>query len=175
MLPNSTTQATYMIKTLLILRHAHSNIKQPGQTDKQRELSKEGVRDAIKIGSFIKKLAVGIDVIVSSTANRTMRTATIVADGVGYDPATLVEEDEMYNASIRSLLALVNKLDEGYDTVLLVGHNPHLSFLAEFLCASEIAEMPPGGLVVLHFAASWPNVVKSSGELVHFIQPHLLD
>ena len=91
-----------MNKTLLILRHAHSTDKKHGQTDKERDLSREGVRDAIKIGSWIKEQSFAINTIVSSTANRTMGTAAIIANAIGYNPADIMQKDEIYH--VRALV-----------------------------------------------------------------------
>ncbi len=165
-----------MNKTLLILRHAHSNDKQQGQTDKQRELSREGVRGAIKIGSWIKEQSFGIETIISSTANRTMGTATIIANAIGYNPADIVQKDEIYNASTRSLISIINELDEDLTSVIIVGHNPDLSYFAEYLSSSELSSMPTGGLAVIQFAnIKWSQVTKSTGSLLNFISPELLD
>ncbi len=165
-----------MIKTLLILRHAHSSEKQPGNSDKHRELSREGVNGAVKIGTFIKKQGIGIDLITASTATRAIATATIVSNGIGYNPNLIAQAEELYIASVKSMVEFIHELGEEYNSVVLIGHNPHLSYLSEFLCKTELGALPPGGLAIIQFnQLRWEQLEKASGELVHFTSPELLE
>jgi phosphohistidine phosphatase len=164
------------MKTLIILRHAHSLEKQTGQSDKLRELSREGIRGAIKIGTFLKKQNLAIDGVITSSAVRAYSTARIVADGTGFNPNQIIQLDELYMASLRSLFEFVLSVSDDFSCIVLVGHNPHLSYLAEHLSSIEIESFEPGGLAALSFdSSSWKNLTQNSGTLLHFTSPDELD
>jgi phosphohistidine phosphatase len=58
----------------------------------------------------------------------------------------------------------------------MVGHNPDLSYFAEYVSSSELGSMPTAGLAVIQFNnIKWTQVTKSSGDLLNFISPDLLD
>jgi phosphohistidine phosphatase len=164
------------MKTLVILRHAKSEEKPSGQSDKLRELSREGVKGAIKIGTFLKKQNILIDAILSSSAARTFTTATIVADGIGFNSKQIIQLDELYSASLKGLVEFVHSISDDFSSVILVGHNPHLSYLAEYLAGTEIEPFEPGGLAILSFdESSWKDLSQKSGALLHFTSPDALD
>lgn len=164
------------MKTLVVLRHAKSEEKSSGQSDKLRELSREGVKGAIKIGTFLKKQNLLIDAILSSSATRAFTTATIVADGIGFNSKEIMQLDELYSASLRGLVEFVHSISDDFSNVILVGHNPHLSYLAEYLAGTDIEPFEPGGLAILSFDESaWKNLNQKSGTVLHLISPDSLD
>ncbi len=164
------------MKTLLILRHAHSSETQRGRDDKGRELSKEGINGALKIGSFIKRQGISIDKIISSSAKRAITTATIVANSIGYDLNNITEEEEFYMASIKTLMNYVNIISDDISSLIIIGHNPHLSYFAEYISKEIIEPFEPGGLAVFSLKIkSWTEVTEKSGDLLFFTSPTLLD
>jgi phosphohistidine phosphatase len=165
-----------MPKYLFLLRHAETAEKQSGQTDKERELTSKGLKEAMLIGIYLQKSNTAFDTIISSTATRTRSTTQIVSDAMRASADKIIYEDQLYEASLRTFLALINKLDDDLNTVMFVGHNPTISYLAEFLASAPIGDMATGGLVTIKFdMASWSKVAKSSGELVRYVAPSMLE
>jgi phosphohistidine phosphatase len=165
-----------MPKYLFLLRHAETAEKQSGQTDKERELTSKGLKEAMLIGIYLQKSNTKFDTIISSTATRTRSTTQIVSDAMRASADKIIYEDQLYEASLRTFLALINKLDDDLNTVMFVGHNPTISYLAEFLASAPIGDIATGGLVNIKFdMASWSKVTKSSGELVRYVAPSMLE
>ncbi|NJM26507.1 MAG: hypothetical protein HC859_14535, partial [Bacteroidia bacterium] len=91
-----------MGKFLYLLRHSQSADKQPGQPDKERELTPAGIKEALLIGAFLNKENISVDVIFTSTASRARATAQLVTDIVKLDPEKMLADEELFNASVRT-------------------------------------------------------------------------
>lgn len=154
------------MRTLYLLRHAHSLEKEAGQTDKMRELSSIGTSQCIAIGRYIQLKEYPIERVISSDAHRAIQTASLVTQPLRIKQEEIVIEEEIYKASIPSFLAVVQA--QHTDNVLLVGHNPTISYFAEYFTDEDIGEVPPGTLMVLHSTSftDWSQLAKGSMQLI---------
>lgn len=164
-----------MPRILHLLRHAQSAEKQQGQVDKDRDLTATGMREAASIGHYIKKNNLAIERIVSSAAIRAQSTSSVINGIIGTN-AEIVIEDDLYEASVRNLMEYVNRLDDEYKNVLIVGHNPYLSYFAEYLTKAEIGSMFTAGLATLRFSVDrWSAIAEGSGSLENYVYPAIVD
>jgi phosphohistidine phosphatase len=164
-----------MTKLLYLLRHGQSAEKQQGQTDRDRELTPQGVKESFQIGAFLHREKIFPDAIYCSVAERARMSAQLIADTIKLDLGKLIPDEELFQASVRTFMEFVQRLDNAYKSVLCVGHNPAISYLAEYLSKAEIGEMPTGGLVVLKFSLShWEDVNEGTAEFVQLVTPSML-
>jgi phosphohistidine phosphatase len=111
---------------LYILRHASAGTRRANPLiDVKRPLDKEGKQQCILVGSYLNALNVQFDLIVSSPLKRALQTASLVGTETGYDAKILVSEALSPSASVSAFEKLIAGLN-GYDNVLVVGHNPNL-------------------------------------------------
>lgn len=164
-----------MQKLLQLMRHAQSAEKQPGQFDKDRELTPTGVKEALQIGAFIERKKILPDVIFTSKATRAVMTCGLLSDAIKFDTEKIFEDDELYNASVRTFYEFIGNIDDMYSNVLCIGHNPVISYLAEYLTRAEIGDMTTGGLVIIRFTVSeWKQITQGSGEFIEYVEPKML-
>lgn len=157
------------------MRHAQSAEKQTGQSDKERELTPLGLRQSMQIGNFLHKNSFSPDIILSSTAIRAQQTASHILDSLKLMPEIIKYEEELYSASVRTFFHLISQLDTELTNVLIIAHNPTISYLAEYLTKSEIGDMPPAALAMIQFnLTNWNNLAEGSGRLLQLITPELL-
>ena len=161
-----------MSRILHLLRHAQSAERQQGQHDKDRELNTEGMKESNVIGHYLKKNYPDIEIIVSSAALRAQQTSAVIHGILNLDNPIYVEEN-LYEASIRNLLEFTNQIDDAYKKVLLVGHNPYISYFAEFLCKAEIGSMNTAGLATLKIGTVnyWSEVNEGCASLENYTYP----
>ena len=165
-----------MTKTLFLLRHARASEKQSGQQDIDRELNSIGLQNSTRMGIYMSKNSIRFDIIISSPAIRAKTTASLIAEQIKYAPHKIHENPEIYEASVRTLLRVVNQLKDEWDTVLIVGHNPSITYLSEYLSKSEIGNMTTCGLVNIQFEVdSWAEISEGTGELLSYQYPDLLN
>jgi phosphohistidine phosphatase len=158
---------------LILVRHAQA---QPGSSDQEdwdRTLEASGERDARVMGQRLKSASVQPKRILSSPAVRAMATASLLARELAV-PARLIQQDErLYLADARTLLAVVQELGAGAPHLMLVGHNPGLTEFADGLSSERsIDNLPTAAAYSLEFdIADWRELAWASGVNAEFDYP----
>jgi len=160
------------MKNLFLVRHAKSDWSVSGQKDIDRELNGRGRSDAPKMGRKLYEMEAKPEIIISSPAARARFTAELISEQLKFDTDKIIYNEDLYEASVRTLLGAINGIEDRYSRVMIFGHNPGLTFLAEALTKKEIGNIPTCGIVHLEFAiGSWQEVSGGTGELKSFIYP----
>jgi phosphohistidine phosphatase len=118
-------------KQLCIMRHAKSAWDTHAATDFDRPLSKRGVRDAAVIGKKMRQIQWNPQVVLCSPAVRTRQTCEITFAAMQHNIASVKWNKQIYHASLETLLHL---LAGESGNVMLIGHNPGMAQLLEYLC-----------------------------------------
>ncbi len=135
------------MKTLTIVRHAKSSWDNPGLPDRERPLNKRGERDAPKMGKRMHDAGIRPSLIVSSPAARAWTTARIVAAELGYPLEFLQREKDLYLASLDRILDVIVAQDNGFNNLMIVGHNPGLTDFVNYLQPGLTSNLPTAGVV----------------------------
>ena len=162
------------MKTLLILRHAKSSWKDEELDDHERPLNKRGLNDAPRMGEVIKEHDLVPELILSSSAVRARHTAELAAEQCGYE-GEIGGGRELYSFASGDYLDALEKVDDGYSRVMVVGHNPGLEELAEWL-TGVYTSLPTATLAVLRLDINhWSELEEGGvGELVQVFRPREL-
>jgi phosphohistidine phosphatase len=123
---------------LYILRHASAGTRRANpDIDVKRPLDKEGKLQCILVASYLNALRVQFDLVASSPLKRAQQTASLVGTELGYEAQILITDALAPAASLQQFQDLIQSLN-GYENVLLVGHNPNLSaFLGSLIGAGK--------------------------------------
>ena len=164
------------MKTLFLLRHARALEKLSGQKDIERELAAVGLQNATRMGIYLKQQQIKFDIIISSPAERAKTTALLIAEQIKYDTSKIHFNEEIYEASARTLLQVVNQLKNEWSKVLIVGHNPSVSYLAEYVTTQEVGNVTTCGLVEINFdTKSWADISEGTGDMISYQHPENLN
>ena len=105
--------------------------------------------------------------IASSPAIRAWTTARVIATQMSYPVEFLMRENNLYLASLSDLIDIVAEQDEGFQSLLIVGHNPGLTDLANFLSPGLTSNLPTAGVVSVNFDQdNWKLQEQPETELV---------
>ncbi|HYG04472.1 MAG TPA: histidine phosphatase family protein [Chryseosolibacter sp.] len=163
-----------MSKKIHLLRHAHSVDRQPGQDDKDRFLSPTGIDEAKLIGSYLDDQQIVLDSVITSSAVRANATALLVMEEKKGNE-NLIITDTLYESTTRAYLECITSIHDNAQTVLLVGHNPLITYLAEYLTKNTIGDIVTCGLVTINFEIdSWKEVSEGNGILLSYVYPAML-
>ncbi len=155
------------MKTLTLVRHAKSSWKNPHLSDRQRPLNKRGKRDAPIMGKRILEHGIRPSLIVSSPATRAWTTAKIIATQISYPIEFLQREDSLYLASLNGILDVVAAQDNGFNNLMVVGHNPGMTDFANFLSPGLTHNLPTAGVVCVQIAQDdWNLCERPQTELL---------
>lgn len=160
------------MKLLCIVRHAKTEVQQQGQIDFNRRLIDRGLKDAAETASKLKEMKIEPDLILSSPAARAISTATIFSKKFHYPEFTIEQNSLIYNASVNALIKIVQGLDDSNKCVFLIGHNPGLTLLANFLSLPPILHIPTSGAVIIDFDIKhWKEITGLKGKQRYFMHP----
>jgi phosphohistidine phosphatase len=164
------------VKTLYLVRHAKSSWADATLADHERPLNKRGLRDAPTMGQRLAEKKVKVDAMWVSPALRAVETARLLAQAVNISKKSVEIHDRLYSSSIDDLLFEIGSCSEKVKSLLIVGHNPVLTELADFLIdkrqAAEIMAIPTCGIVALEFSgSSWQQIKKNEGRFLFFDYP----
>lgn len=164
-----------MSKYLFIVRHAKTEEIQMGQNDFDRELRPRGYSDAKLMAQALITLGHRPDKIYSSHAMRTKQTVKVFCEELPFNLSEVIYESAIYEASLHALLNVVVDFDEQAERVFLIGHNPGLCMLADFLTGADIYSLPTSGVVCIRFEINtWEEVSKGLGHLEWLKTPKML-
>jgi len=165
-----------MSKHLYLLRHAQTLDKRQDETDFDRQLTSIGSQNSTRMGRNLKQKEILPDIILSSPAVRAQATAEHVAEQIAYDPFKIHYNHEIYNASVRTFLEVVNNMKKEWESVLIVGHNPSITYLAEYITGEAIGNMSTCGLVHIEFEQDdWALMTEGTGIFKWYEYPDLLN
>lgn len=160
--------------TVFVLRHGEAGapLDDPKQDD-ERSLTKVGRREMDEVARALPLLGVKIDAIATSPLPRALQTAEIVARK--FKKLNILEEwDELkYTSETSGLYRRLARVKNG-SSILLVGHEPHLSgLIAEIISGKTSANivLKKAGLAKIRINEFKPKV---TGELRWLLPPKLM-
>ena len=149
---------------LTLIRHAKASWDDPALADFDRPLNARGERDAMRMAAHLRGALGAPDRIISSPALRALTTARIFADALAAPAARFEQRARIYEASVETLLTLVQLLDDADRHSMLFGHNPGFTELAHRLARCSFDDMPTCAVVQIGFdVRHWSDVAERSG------------
>ncbi len=135
------------MKRLLLMRHAKSSWKETEIPDIERPLKKRGVKDAEKMGKMLHSKKLNPDLIISSTAERAVKTAEIVAKASKYDHE-IIFSDSLYMAEPTAILKAIHEHGKKKKIILVIGHNPGMEAFLQIL-TGKVESLPTASIAYL--------------------------
>jgi phosphohistidine phosphatase len=108
---------------------------------------------------------------VSSPALRAITTAGFFAEAWRIPLGEIQQEASIYEASVKDLLHVINKLPNEFDLIALFGHNPGLTDLTNYF-DGHLDNMPTCSVVLIEFPFDdWALVSATTGKILLFDYP----
>jgi phosphohistidine phosphatase len=154
----------------------HGKAEQAGRTDFERELAERGHRDSAATGAWLTRHGFRPDLALVSAAHRAVGTWDGVAEGAGWDLEPELSQ-ALYGAGPETTLDLVRESPEDVISVIVVGHNPTMAYLASLLDDGEgdpdvASEMMSGfstsAVAIFEFDGDWQDLSEAGARLVAF-------
>ena len=111
--------------------------------------------------------------IVTSSATRARRTASLIAEALNYPAEFLQAEKELYLAPPETILELVRGQDDNFSDLMLIGHNPGMTDLVNRLLPSIVLNnLQTSGVVAIDFATKkWSDLTEADAKLAFYDFP----
>lgn len=159
---------------LILMRHAKSDWGDPSLDDHARPLNPRGTRSARALGNWLRARGWLPGEVLCSTATRTRDTLA----GLHLDAPTRFLP-ALYHAAPETMLDALATAQAR--TVLLIGHNPGIGILAQFLAATppthdRFDDYPTGATLVLDCPGDdWTDVRPDTTTVLDFVIPRELE
>ena len=128
------------MKELILLRHAKSSWDIP-LSDIDRPLMPKGInRISAMIHSSIS-LFESVDEVYSSPANRALHTAVLILRNAGLSLDILKVDQRLYTFDAENVISFIESLCFDGKRIVLVGHNPALTIVANRLGNKNISNL----------------------------------
>lgn len=158
-------------KQLYLIRHAKSSWKDSSLSDIERPLNERGKRDAPFMGDMLKRKNIFPDRIITSNARRAIETAYFISSELNFPDQKVIIEGRLYEASYKEILDIVKETANGINKLFLIGHNPGLTTLHNFLSEYFLSNIPTCGITGYEFENKWSNISPASSEMILFEYP----
>lgn len=160
------------MKTVMLMRHAKSDWKQPGLSDHDRPLNARGRAAAPLMANHLQAEQGRPDIILASSAVRVQQTLELMQPQWDQPIETLSSRD-LYLSSPQQIIDSLRGLHDVWDSVLLVGHNPGIAGVASHWSGGVI-EMPTAAVAVFQYAQPQWRTLSLTSELllVAYWKPH---
>ena len=160
-----------MAKELIIIRHAKSDWENANLKDFDRTLNKRGKANAPEMAHRLLKEGIIPQLIISSPAVRALTTAKFFADTWQIPLTEINQEPTIYEASVKTLLKVVNQFDNRFDKIAMFGHNPGFTDLVNYF-GGHIDNMPTCSVAILKFPFNdWAMISEGTGKISLFDYP----
>lgn len=162
-------------RRLVVIRHAKAEPTAP--SDHERALAARGRADAGEAGRWLRARGITPDAALVSDALRTRETWQALAGAAGWDVAPSWSAP-LYAAGSDSAFDLVRDLDADLGTVVVLGHNPTMAYVAELIddgdgdsaATTELMTrgFPTCALAVFVVPVEWSDIGPGAGTLESF-------
>ena len=158
------------MKWIYILRHAKSSWEDSSLADFDRPLNGRGLTAARFIGEMMSERKLRPELIISSPAKRALQTATLVKEASG-SAAPIRYDGRIYEAAISTLSLIVSEIDENVVSAIIVGHNPGMEGLVNFLTGVP-EPMPTAALISISLnIQAWTELGPRCGTVQFSVRP----
>ena len=159
------------MKTIYFLRHAKSSWDDFELKDYDRPLSTRGIQDADLMGNYFRSKKIKLDLVLSSPSKRTKET---LEHFFQFEKPKVQFEESIYHASLDQILGVIFSVPETIRSIMLVGHNPSMHEITEYLSNKFINKYPTCCLASLTIDTDWNKAVRGCADMNFLKKPSQL-
>jgi len=161
------------MKHIVFVRHARAEEDSGAFPDFERSLTTNGKTNAEKMAVKLREMGKGPLLFITSPAFRAYETALIFARVMKYKPESVILKNALYtDPNLNALGDILSEVDDSTGSVVLFGHNPSFTELADRLSKNGCDFLPKAGIVCLAFRTdTWKGIVRERGTIEYFLKP----
>ncbi|MEA3505701.1 MAG: histidine phosphatase family protein [Bacteroidota bacterium] len=160
------------MKRLYIVRHAKALLGSANLPDLQRPILEKGKQRTKLLLDYLLLNNTSVDMIISSPAVRALETALIVGNALRFTEEEIKKDSILYYADEEQLMNLFFDLPHKLDSLMIVGHNPTLTYFANEFIENKIEMLPTSACVCLDFDTDkWEDISSLNSKLRFVITP----
>lgn len=112
------------------------------------------------------------ELVLSSTAVRALETTELLMSTLKLGSETLLTTDTIYEAPLSALEKAVSNLPQQISIAMMVGHNPGMSSLGDFLDSQSSLQMPTCAMACFELDIDrWQDVYRDCAAMLWYDYP----
>lgn len=148
------------MKKITFLRHSKSSWDY-NLDDIDRPLNNSGVAKIKKVAESSKAQFINSDIIFSSSATRAIHTSLILTRSLSINSNRISICEDLYTFEFNEVVNFINKIENKYSEVVLVGHNPAYTEISNYFSENKILNLPTARWFSIKFDSnSWSDILK---------------
>lgn len=156
--------------TLHLLRHAKSDWD-GGEPDHDRPLAPRGERAAAAMAVYCRQQGIAPDVILCSSARRTVETLAILRGGLP-DGVKVETTRDIYEVGASQIVTRLKALPAKARIAMVIGHNPGMEDAVRLLTGDGVGvKFPTCALATLESTSGWASLGPRTASLRRFVTP----
>lgn len=161
------------MKTLYLLRHAKSDWNDDRLSDADRPITKRGKRDCQLVAAELQRSGRRFKHVYCSTAKRAQETLKrFQVDSDVFDDAEIIHENAAYTFEAAKLLAWLKDFPQSQHSAFIIGHNPAIAELANYLYDGKLGHVGTCTFMELEINIEyWDQLRADSAKLTDIIRP----
>ena len=160
------------MKKLYIIRHAKAISIYKRVRDFDRPLEPAGEVEAEKMARYFSKHCATPELILTSSAKRAKQTGNIFAKILNYREDKILRDKNIYHGGVSALLDIFKNFDNSLSSVMLIGHNPTVHEIVNYLSSKPVDYFPTCCTVGIEFEIlDWAKIKSNSGTIFFYETP----
>ncbi len=142
-----------------------------GIDDFHRPLLDKGIEKTKKVIKYLNHLQINVDKIISSPAVRALETAKLIAAGIDFPKEKILIEPRIYEGSVDRIVDLIYATEDTFDSLMIFGHNPAITYLANLFLNPGVEFIPTMGIACVSFDTDkWSEIplAETKNEFILF-------
>lgn len=157
------------------MRHAKSSWDNSNVSDHDRPLLPIGIKKTQRMIGFLQQRHFMPDLIMSSSASRAKETALLIAKGLDIPSDEIVVTKDLYHAWSEGILDILYGVSNSVNHLMIFGHNPTFTDLANYYVKPELDNLPTSALVSIQFDTDkWEEISMCKSKVDFVIFPKML-
>lgn len=159
-------------KEFYIVRHGKAISDYFKISDIDRPLKEKGITDSITMANRLLAKDIIPEKIISSSAIRTFHSASIFCRAFNITVDRVQIEEQFYLSGTSTLLEVISNTESNIKSLMIFGHNPTFTDLANYFLNNKIDNIPTSGIVGIRFNTdSWSEISKENAHFLFFDYP----
>jgi phosphohistidine phosphatase len=157
------------MRKLIIIRHCKSSWSNSSLSDFERPLNNRGLKDGELMSEKLSLKISSVDLLLSSSSRRTVLTSKFFIDKIKIN--NVKYSDDFYHSDHNKIIDKIQKVDNKVNSLMLIGHNPGLTYLVNHFSNIQLYNLSTAGIVVLDLLIdSWKEIVTIKNQDVYWMK-----
>ncbi len=153
------------MKRVILFRHGEASFDTA--SDFERELTQNGITSVILSAQYLIDASISPQRVVASAAQRAIETTSVLCEAMKLSVEKIKYVSSLYSQGADAYISEIIGHSDEIDSVMIVGHNPSLSELANHFSKDGFFHLAPAGFIVVEFETdSWSHVFSVTSNVL---------